>query len=130
MVHESQSVGHPVMPKTAARTGNVRTVPTGGSFEQVLSRRHLEVQGVRFSAHASERLAQRKIALSEGDLERISGAADKAAAKGSRESLFLLDDLGLIVNVKNRTVLTAIDPARMREGIVTNIDSTVIIGTE
>ncbi|HUW58486.1 MAG TPA: TIGR02530 family flagellar biosynthesis protein [Planctomycetota bacterium] len=128
MVHESQSLSHPVMPKTGLPTGGVTPTPSGGSFEQALSRQG--VQGVRFSAHASERLAQRKIQLSEVDLDRISGATDKAAAKGSRESLFLLDNLGLIVNVKNRTVLTAIDPTRMREGIVTNIDSTVIIGKE
>ena len=99
---------------------------TGGAFEEVLARER-QVGDVKFSAHAVERLAQRKIALSSEELTRISQAADKAAGKGSRESLFLLKDLGLIVNVKNRTVLTALDPHRMQEGIVTNIDSTVII---
>ena len=130
MVHELQVVSHPVIPAGNRSAGGVRPAPTGQSFQEVLSRQRIEAEGVKFSAHASERLAQRKIALSDGDLARIAQAADKAATKGSRESLFLLDNLGLIVSVKNRTVLTAIDPERMRDGIVTNIDSTVIIGKE
>ena len=72
-------------------------------------------------------MAERRISLSGEDLARIEKAAEVAADKGSRESLFLLDKLGLIVNVKNRTVLTAVDPERLREGIVTNIDSTVFV---
>ena len=108
------------------KTGNV---PAGEAFGQVLARQQSS-GGVKFSAHASERLAQQKITLSETELARIAHAADTAAGKGSRASLFLLDNLGLIVNVKNRTVLTALDSQRMQEGIVTNIDSTVIIGRE
>lgn len=130
MVHESQLVSHPVMPEVGPSANAVKSAPSGVTFEKVLARQRVEVHGVRFSAHAFERLAQRRITLSDGDLARIAKAADNAATKGSRESLFLLDNLGLIVNVKNRTVLTAIDPARMRDGIVTNIDSTVIIGKE
>ena len=131
MVHESQVVSHPVIPAGNRSAGGVRPAPTGQSFQQMLSRQRIEAEGVKFSAHASERLTQRKIALSDGDLARIAEATDKAADKGSRESLFLLGQLGLIVNVKNRTVLTAVDPERLREGIVTNIDSTVLIsGTQ
>ena len=85
---------------------------------------------VRFSAHAAKRLSQRDISLSRTDLARIDLAAERVARKGANDSLFLLGDLGLIVNVKNRTVLTAIAQDDMKEGIFTNIDSTVIIPAE
>ena len=39
----------------------------------------------------------------------------------------MLDDLGLVVNINNRTVLTALDLKTMNDGIVTNIDSTVLV---
>ena len=47
--------------------------------------------------------------------------------KGSKESLILLRDLALVVSVNNRTVITAIDKARQKERVFTNIDSTVIL---
>ena len=123
MTNDLSSIGASQGPAgIVGRTG--ASSASGVSFERTLT----EARDVKFSAHATKRLAERRIALSAGDMSRISEAADVAAGKGSRESLFLLNNLGLIVNVKNRTVLTAIDPARMREGIVTDIDSTVIIG--
>jgi len=127
MVNEATHAGHPVTPNAAGRVPGIARTPGDGSFDAVLSETQA-TGSVKFSAHAVRRMAQRKIALSDDALARISRAADTAATKGSRESLFLLDNLGLIVNVKNRTVLTALDPQRMQEGIVTNIDSTVIIG--
>ncbi len=82
---------------------------------------------VRLSAHAQERLNQQNITISPQDISRINEAARKAEMKGSRESLILLRDLALVVNIRNRTVITAIDSARQKGKIFTNIDSTVIL---
>jgi len=38
----------------------------------------------------------------------------------------MLDKLALVVSVRNKTVITAMDEARMKEGVFTNIDSVVI----
>ena len=38
----------------------------------------------------------------------------------------MLDDLALVVSVKNRVVITAVDDARRNDGVFTNIDSVVI----
>jgi flagellar operon protein len=53
--------------------------------------------------------------------------ADKAAAKGAQQSLFMVRDVGMIVSIKNRTVITAVDPDSMRENVFTNIDSAAVI---
>ena len=50
---------------------------------------------------------------------------DRAAQKGARESLVLLDDVALVVSIKNRTVITAVDAANLKENVFTNIDSAV-----
>jgi len=110
---------------------STRVVKTPGNaghsdFKEVMDKQNQ----VRFSAHAVKRLNQRDIRLSPLDLDRIDQAAGRAADKGAADSLFLLGDLGLIVNVQNRTVLTAIAQDDLKEGIFTNIDSTVIIPTE
>ncbi|KKM12432.1 hypothetical protein SY88_04085 [Clostridiales bacterium PH28_bin88] len=102
------------------------TVPGQKSFQTVLEQ-ELKAQPLKFSQHARQRMATRRIALTAGDLERLGTAVDKAAQKGARESLILMDDLALIVSVANRTVVTAVDGAGIKENVFTNIDSAVII---
>ena len=82
---------------------------------------------VTFSKHASERLYSRGITLSAEQLHRLADAVDKANAKGSRETLVLTDEAALVVSVKSRTVITAFDRDNLRDGVVTAIDSAVII---
>jgi hypothetical protein len=46
-------------------------------------------------------------------------------AKGSKESLLVYKNMGIIANVQNRTIITAMDMNEL--GTVTNIDSTKFI---
>lgn len=104
----------------------------GVSFQDVLARQRQvgpeasETSGLCFSRHAQERLSQRDIRLDARDLERLEHAVARAEGKGSRESLILMDDLALVVNVRNRIVITAVDAASRKEGIFTGIDSVVM----
>ena len=84
-------------------------------------------EGLRFSQHALERMTNRGISLRPEDLVKLNEAVEKAASKGSKESLILMGDNALIVSVKNRTVVTAMDREAMKENVFTNIDSTVIL---
>ncbi|OWA33766.1 flagellar biosynthesis protein [Saccharibacillus sp. O16] len=87
----------------------------------------LDEQLLKFSGHASKRLEQRGIQLNSEQLRKIGNAIDQAAAKGSKESLLLMKDMALIVNVKNRTVVTAVDEKSMKNNVFTQIDSAVIV---
>ena len=82
---------------------------------------------LKFSAHAKERLALRNINLSPEDVNRMTDAVNKAAAKGARQSLLVMDNQAFIVSVTNRTVITALDGGSMKENVFTNIDSAVIV---
>ncbi|MDH4155889.1 MAG: hypothetical protein OEW00_01255 [candidate division Zixibacteria bacterium] len=99
----------------------------GESFKDMFSRELASQRNVTFSKHAQERLYSRGIELSEGHLNRIVDAIDKAQSKGSRDTLILSDNAAFVVSVKERTVVTVFDPQRLREGVVTAIDSAVII---
>jgi flagellar operon protein len=92
----------------------------GTSFEDVLAKR------VKFSGHAQEMVSRRQIQLSPGRMQRINDAVTKAEEKGARDSLVLIDDIALVVSVKNRTVITAVDQPHMKGKVFTNIDSAVI----
>lgn len=108
----------PTAPQQKSRAG-------GADFQQMLAQR-LAPQDVRFSAHALQRLRASGIQLGPEQQLKLRHAVDKAAAKGARESLVLMGDVALVVSVKNRTVITAVDGARMKDNVFTNIDSAVI----
>ena len=101
----------------AARTQGA----TSDDFLAALERSELE-----FSKHALKRIEQRGLQMDAPRLDRLEQAVDRAEAKGSRDSLILLDELALVVSVQNRTVLTAMDESSRKEHVFTNIDSVVI----
>lgn len=82
---------------------------------------------LKFSAHASQRLRDRKINLDPALLLKVNEAIDKADSKGVEDTLVLTSDAALIVNVKNRTVITAIDRNSMAGNVFTNIDGAVLV---
>lgn len=84
-------------------------------------------EGVKFSNHAIERMRTRGISYSPEDITKLSDAISRAAAKGSKDSLVLMNDSALIVSVKNNTVVTVMDKNALKENVFTNIDSTVVI---
>lgn len=111
--------GHPVHSNGKQTGGN-------GAFQTELNK-HLKETEVIVSQHAKQRLEQRHIRLNESELQRIGDAIDRVAAKGGRESLILYKDTAFVVNVKNRTIITAVDSQSMRENVFTNIDSALIL---
>ena len=82
---------------------------------------------LKFSSHAVERMQSRGISFPADKMKQIEGALEKAAAKGSKDTLVIAGDQALIVSVKNNTVVTVMDRQSMKENVFTNIDSTVVI---
>lgn len=99
---------------------------SGPSFATVLDTK-LPGQGVKFSQHAQDRLRARNITFSATDLANLEGAVNNVAQKGGKESLVMMGDSALVVSIKNRTVVTALDKSQMRGNVFTNIDSAVVI---
>ncbi|NUU76350.1 TIGR02530 family flagellar biosynthesis protein [Paenibacillus xylanilyticus] len=113
----------PVTPNLLNRVKQSETTLTPERpFAQVL-----EDNLLKLSNHAAKRLEQRGIELKSEQMQQIGTALDKAAAKGAKESLILMQDMAFIVNVKNRTVVTAMDSESMKDNVFTQIDSAVII---
>ncbi|CFX65113.1 Flagellar, putative [Syntrophomonas zehnderi OL-4] len=115
----------PINPVPHNKPTRAKPVNAQTPFSQVLDQK---LQGeLKFSQHARERLQARNIKLSDDDLSKLNEAVDKARTKGSRDSLILMNDMALVVSVKNNTVITAVDQENIKENVFTNIDSAVII---
>jgi flagellar operon protein len=120
----------PVIAPARPRGVPVATPPTGTpQFRDVLRDSAGAAAGapLKFSAHAMQRLESRNIKLTPNDMVQLNATADKAAAKGAKQSLFLMKDVALVVSIKNRTVITAVDGDSMKDNVFTNIDSAAII---
>ena len=97
------------------------------SFQTVLIREQASKNALKVSAHAQQRLIDRNIKLDKQDWAKINNAIDKAEAKGASNSLLIHGNLALLVSVKNRTVISAMDDTAMQDHVFTNIDSAVIV---
>lgn len=96
-------------------------------FASILNEKLNGIEGLRFSKHAEARLFERKIVLSEVQKQKIAEAVKKAELKGVKESLILMDSIAFVVNIKNRTVITAADSRELKDNVFTNIDGAVVI---
>lgn len=94
------------------------------SFDSVFQQ---ELEKIKFSNHALKRLENRNIQLGEADISKIQSAVDRAELKGSKDSLVMMEDTAFIVNIPNRTVVTAMAVGSSYENIFTNIDSVVFV---
>lgn len=107
---------------------------TSPSFREILQSQALQqsesrgrTEKLKFSKHATERLADRNIQLSDEQLERLNDGAGKAEKKGIKDSLVIVDKLAFIVNIPNNTVVTAMDSTETNENVFTNINGAVIM---
>ncbi len=100
------------------------------SFQQILkqaSEQKIHTDNVTFSKHANERLASRNINLDAKQMERLNKGIMQAKEKSINESLVMMDNIAFIVNIKNNTVVTAMDQSTNDSNIFTNIDGAVIV---
>jgi len=118
-------------PRPVGTPVDIPASTTGSSFRSILEQTQSSPasgsEPLRFSAHAMQRLQSRNITLTSDDISRMNDMADKAAAKGAKNSLFIVRDAAMVVSIKNRTVITAVDQDSMKENVFTNIDSAAII---
>jgi len=108
------------------REGEGQSIPKSGPVFAELLHKASDPEPLRFSRHALERAQRRGIELDPSTLSRLNEGVGRAAGKGARDSVVLVDGTAFVVSVGNRTVVTAVGAQHMREHVFTNIDSAVI----
>lgn len=82
---------------------------------------------VKISTHALKRLKERKLNMDNKEFNKIKKAIKELRAKGGKDSLVITDKAAYIIDVKNNTVVTAIDKGSINNNIFTKIDSVKVI---
>jgi len=116
--HHTQGARHVRNSINAYRTSGV-------NFAQLLKEHDGDLT---FSAHAQSRMKSRNIHMTTEIMSKLDKAVAGAEKKGSQDTLVLLSNLAFIVNVPNKTIITAMEGKSIKDNIFTNIDSTVIAG--
>ena len=91
-------------------------------FERAVQR-----QGIKFSKHARQRIVSRGISLNDGDISRIAEAVKTLEEKGGSTSLLFLGGTTFLTNVKQKTIITALDNESEGGKVFTQIDSAVFV---
>lgn len=125
-IRTNPALSPPGVTSPAIPAASAAPAVAGPSFDDLLRSRIGAAGPLRFSGHALDRLARRNITVDPTTMQRLTDGVGRAAAKGSRQSLVLVEGTAFVVSVPNRTVITAVGPDTMRERVFTNIDSAVI----
>ncbi len=99
-------------------------------FKELLGKQidHTQKQhGIKLSMHAARRLNERQLSVDGDEYFKIKDAISKLKTKGGQDSLVITGQGAYIVDVKNNTIVTAMDRSQMAENVFTKIDSTIFV---
>ncbi len=94
----------------------------GSTFKELFNEKCQE-NTLSFSKHATERIEQRNIDVTESVSSRLNEALVQAKDKGLKNVLVMIDSSAFIVNTLS---ITAVNNTELKENIFTNIDGAVI----
>lgn len=115
-----------VIPEIEIKKNNIAEGKDSPSFSEIL-KTEISKDNMKFSAHAVKRMEERSIYLSDKEIGALNNAVKKASEKGIKDSLVVMKDVALIVNIPNKTVITAIEGSSLKENVFTNIDGAVFV---
>lgn len=126
------AIGHigiagPIQGTSSQRTPQREQVGKDTSFQRLLQHELIRTEDVQFSHHAKVRMQERGMVMSADMMSKMQQAVKQAENKGSRQSLIIVDNQAFIVNVKSRTVITALDQASQQNHVFTQIDSAILM---
>jgi len=119
---EINGINVPFIPVEKAENLNRNEVVKDNTFSELF---RSELNKIKFSGHAMKRLESRNIKLTDTEIDKIQNAVEKAEEKGVKDSLVMIDNKAFIVNIPNKTVITALSITDNEENIFTNIDSVI-----
>ncbi|MBE3592672.1 MAG: flagellar protein [Thermoanaerobacter sp.] len=97
---------------------------TSTAFKEVLNEK---IDELKFSKHSLMRMEMRNVKITQKEYQKLLEAVNKANQKGIKDSLIIIDNKAFVVNLKSKTVITAMDGEMLKDSVFTNIDGAVII---
>ncbi|NLY17664.1 MAG: flagellar biosynthesis protein [Clostridiaceae bacterium] len=125
MIYGKRPITGPIAPQTPAKVHKRQDLHKADGFAEILKDKLNEGRDITISKHARLRMEMRNVNLTEAQRKKLANAVDKADAKGVRDTLVVMDKMAFVVNVRNRTLITAVNSGELKENVFTNIDGAV-----
>lgn len=128
LINKNFNLGNSKISNSYNNVNSINNTNNTTTFGQIFSNQvnaQDSLNDIQFSKHASMRLDSRNLQLNDTQIQRVKDGIIKANEKGIKDSLVLVDDIALVVNVKSKTVITAIE--NNSDKVYSNIDGAVIV---
>lgn len=93
-------------------------------FKEVLDD---QFKDLKISGHAAKRLKERNLEMDPLEFLKLKEAVSQLRKKGGNDSLVITGKAAYIIDIKNQTIVTAMDKENMENNVFTKIDSTMVI---
>ena len=93
-------------------------------FKEVLDD---QLKDLKISGHAAKRLKERNLEMDPLEFLKLKEAVSQLRKKGGNDSLVITGKAAYIIDIKNQTIVTAMDKENMENNVFTKIDSTMVI---
>ncbi|RLA64124.1 MAG: flagellar protein [Epsilonproteobacteria bacterium] len=127
MVKNNIAISNLKRPQNVKTEAKVKKEELVSDFKGLLQKNLDTKNEVKVSTHALKRLKERKLNMDNKEFAKIKKAINQLRKKGGKDSLVITDKAAYIIDVKNNTVVTAMDKKSINNNIFTKIDSTIII---
>lgn len=101
-----------------------KTFEKGSDFKEVLDD---QLKDLKISGHAAKRLKERNLEMDPLEFLKLKEAVSQLRKKGGNDSLVITGKAAYIIDIKNQTIVTAMDKENMENNVFTKIDSTMVI---
>jgi flagellar operon protein len=101
-----------------------RNVEKNTDFKEVLDD---QLKDLKISGHAAKRLKERNLEMDPLEFLKLKEAVSQLRKKGGNDSLVITGKAAYIIDIKNQTIVTAMDKENMENNVFTKIDSTMVI---
>lgn len=101
-----------------------RNLEKNSDFKEILDDK---LKDLRISGHAAKRLRERNLEMDPVEFLKLKEAVSQLRKKGGNDSLVITGKAAYIIDIKNQTIVTAMDKENMENNVFTKIDSTMVI---
>ncbi|MFI5391137.1 MAG: TIGR02530 family flagellar biosynthesis protein [Bacteriovoracales bacterium] len=111
-------------PKKQEEKNNPEELPKESDFKEIFDSK---LKDLKISGHAAKRLKERNLEMDPVEYLKLKEAVSQLKKKGGNDSLVITGKAAYIIDVKNKTIVTAMDKENMENNVFTKIDSTMVI---
>jgi flagellar operon protein len=97
------------------------------SFQNILDKKILEDNSIRFSENAFKQLETIHGPLSNEQMKRLENGLEKLKNEHVSSGLLMMDSIAFVMNVKNQTIISSVSESKLQNNVFSNLDALSVV---